>query len=185
MVHLVWIGGTGVLQSILSSLILKVYHAFGFNQITIKFGKFPNFWMLFQMTCPIFNLIDIESSYQEKICSYPVPCSFRTWPIGAKHRITAKSWVNLGVRTCEIFLCFIVSLLYVVLRLFFVAGEFLVCNKCRLQTSLFQYILKKGIIGIVNTTAAPSLLFFFFLSASVTTFNSFSFLFRTVLSVLQ
>ena len=29
-VHLVWIGGTGVLQSILSSLILKVYHAFAF-----------------------------------------------------------------------------------------------------------------------------------------------------------
>ena len=74
MVHLVWIGGTGVLQSILSSLILKVYHAF-------VFGKFTNFWMLFQMTCPIFNSIDIEYSYQEKICSYPVPCSFRTWPM--------------------------------------------------------------------------------------------------------
>ena len=82
MVHLVWIGGTGVLQSILSSLILKVYHAFAFNPITIKFGEFTNFWMLFQMTCPIFNLIDIEHSYQEKICSYSVPCSFRTWPIG-------------------------------------------------------------------------------------------------------
>ena len=81
MVHLVWIGGTGVLQSILSSLILKVYHAFAFKSITIKFGKFTNFWMLFQMTCPIFNSIDIEYSYQEKICSYPVPCSFRTWPI--------------------------------------------------------------------------------------------------------
>ena len=81
MVHLVWIGGTGVLQSILSSLILKVYHAFAFKPITIKFGKFTNFWMLFQMTGPIFNSIDIEYSYQEKICSYPVPCSFRTWPI--------------------------------------------------------------------------------------------------------
>ena len=81
MVHLVWIGGTGVLQSILSSLILKVYHAFAFKPITIKFGKFTNFWMLSQMTCPIFNSIDIEYSYQEKICSYPVPCSFRTWPI--------------------------------------------------------------------------------------------------------
>ena len=81
MVHLVWIGGTGVLQSILSSLILKVYHAFAFKPITIKLGKFTNFWMLFQMTCPIFNSIDIECSYQEKICSYPVPCSFRTWPI--------------------------------------------------------------------------------------------------------
>ena len=81
MVHLVWIGGTGVLQSILSSLILKVTMPLGLNQITIKFGKFTNFWMLFQMTCPIFNLIDIESSYQEKIRSYPVPCSFRTWPI--------------------------------------------------------------------------------------------------------
>ena len=81
MVHLVWIGGTGVLQSILSSLILKVCHAFAFKLITIKFGEFTNFWMLFQMTCPIFNSIDIECSYQEKICSYPVPCSFRTWPI--------------------------------------------------------------------------------------------------------
>ena len=82
MVDLLWIGGTGVLQSILSSLILKVYHTFVFKPITIKFGKFTNFWMLFQMTCPIFNAIDIESSYQGKICSYPVPCSFRTWPIG-------------------------------------------------------------------------------------------------------
>ena len=81
MVHLVWIGGTGVLQSILSSLILKVYHAFAFKPITIKFGKFTNFWMLFQMTGSIFNSIDIEYLYQEKICSYPVPCSFRTWPI--------------------------------------------------------------------------------------------------------
>ena len=77
MVHLVWIGGTGVLQSILSSL----YHAFAFKPITIKFGEFTNFWMLFQMTCPIFNSTDTEYSYQEKICSYPVPCSFRTWPI--------------------------------------------------------------------------------------------------------
>ena len=81
MVHLVWIGGTGVLQSILSSFILKVYHAFAFKPITIKFGEFTNFWMLFQMTCPIFNSIDIECSHQEKIRSYPVPCSFRTWPI--------------------------------------------------------------------------------------------------------
>ena len=47
MVQLVPIGGTGVLQSILSSLILKVYHAFVFKSITIKFGKFTNFWMLF------------------------------------------------------------------------------------------------------------------------------------------
>ena len=81
MVHLVWIGGTGVLQSILSSLILKVYHAFAFKPITIKFGEFTNFWMLFQMTCPIFNSIDTEYWHQEKICSYPVPCSFRTWLI--------------------------------------------------------------------------------------------------------
>ena len=81
MVHLVWIGGTGVLQSILSSLILKVYHASAFKPITIKFGEFTHFWMLFQMTCPIFNSIHIEHSYQEKICLYPVPCSFRTWPI--------------------------------------------------------------------------------------------------------
>ena len=57
MVHLVWIGGTGVLQSILSSLILKVYHAFAFKPITIKSGEFINFWMLFKMTCPIFNSI--------------------------------------------------------------------------------------------------------------------------------
>ena len=67
MVHLVWIGGTGVLQSILSSLILKVYHAFAFKPITIKFGEFTNFWMLFQVMCPIFNSIDIEYSYQEKM----------------------------------------------------------------------------------------------------------------------
>ena len=43
MVHLVWIGGTGVLQSLLSSLILKVYHVFAFKPITIKFGKFTKF----------------------------------------------------------------------------------------------------------------------------------------------
>ena len=91
MVHLVWIGGTGVLQSILSSLILKVYHAFAFKPITIKFGKFPNFWMLFQMTCTIFNSIDIECSYQEKICSYPVPCLFRTWPIDDLFRTSASN----------------------------------------------------------------------------------------------
>ena len=66
MVHLVWIGGTGILQSILSSLILKVYHAFAFKPITIKFGEFTNFWMLFQMTRSIFNSIDIECSHQEK-----------------------------------------------------------------------------------------------------------------------
>ena len=64
-----------------SSLILKVYHAFVFKPITIKFGEFTNFWMLFQMTCPILNSIDIEYLHQEKICSYPVPCSFRTWPM--------------------------------------------------------------------------------------------------------
>ena len=58
-----------------------MYHAFAFKPITIKFGEFTNFWMLFQMTCPIFNSIDIEYSYQEKIFSYPVSCSFRTWPI--------------------------------------------------------------------------------------------------------
>ena len=98
MVHLVWIGGTGVLQSILSSLILKVYHAFAFKPITIKFGKFTNFWMLFQMTCSIFNSIETEYSYQEKICSYPVPCSFRTWPIrltrvpGSPFVLLEKPW---------------------------------------------------------------------------------------------
>ena len=48
MVHLVGIGGTGILQSMLSSLILKVYHAFAFEPITIKFGEFTNFWMLFR-----------------------------------------------------------------------------------------------------------------------------------------
>ena len=63
MVHLVWIGGTGVLQSILSSLILKVYQAFVFKPITIKFGKFTNFWMFFLMTCLIFNSITTEYSY--------------------------------------------------------------------------------------------------------------------------
>ena len=47
MVNLVWIGGTGVLQSILSSLILKVYHVFAFIPISIKFGKFTNLWMFF------------------------------------------------------------------------------------------------------------------------------------------
>ena len=66
MVHLVWIGGTGVLQSILSSLILKVYHAFAFKPITIKFGEFTNFWMLFQMTCPIFNSIDMNVRTKKK-----------------------------------------------------------------------------------------------------------------------
>ena len=76
MVHLIWIGGTGVLQSILSSLILKVYHAFAFKPITIKFGKLTNFWMVFQMRCLIFNPINTEYSYQAKIFSYPVPCSF-------------------------------------------------------------------------------------------------------------
>ena len=73
MVHLVWIGGTGVLQSILSSLILKVYHACVFKPITIKFGTFTNFWMLFQMTCPIFNSIDTEYRYQEKHIFVPSP----------------------------------------------------------------------------------------------------------------
>ena len=75
MVHLVWIGGTGVLQSILSSLILKVYmyHAFAFKPITIKFGEFTNFWMLFQMTCSIFNSIDIECSHTEKNIFVPSP----------------------------------------------------------------------------------------------------------------
>ena len=73
MVHLVLIGGTGVLQSILSSLILKVYHAFVFKPITIIFGKFTNFWMLFQMTCSICNSIDIEFSYQEKNMFVPSP----------------------------------------------------------------------------------------------------------------
>ena len=81
MVHLVWIVWTGVLQSIPSSLILKAYRAFAFKPITIKSGKFANFWMLLQTTCPIFNSIDTEYSYQEKICSYRVPCSFKTWPI--------------------------------------------------------------------------------------------------------
>ena len=95
MVHLVWIGGTDVLQSILSSLILKVYHAFAFKPITIKFGEFTNFWMLFQMTCPIFNSIDIEHLYQEKICSYPVPRSFRTWPISNQHWAAIPFSANL------------------------------------------------------------------------------------------
>ena len=99
MVHLVWIGGTGILQSILSSLILKVYHTFAFKPITIIFGEFTNFWMLFQITCPIFNSIDIECLYQEKICSYPVPCSFRTWPIGQK---TLKRWKHEFWRLIEI-----------------------------------------------------------------------------------
>ena len=47
MVQLGWIGGTGVLQSILSSNF-KVYHAFAFIPITVKFGKFTNFWMFFR-----------------------------------------------------------------------------------------------------------------------------------------
>ena len=65
MVHLVWIGGTGVLQSILSSLILKVYHAFAFKPITIIFGKFTNFWMLFQITCS-FSIQSILNVRTEK-----------------------------------------------------------------------------------------------------------------------
>ena len=85
MVHLVWIGGTGVLQSILSSLILKVYHASGFKPITIKFGEFTNFWMLFNMTCSIFNLIDIEYSYQEKYVRTQSPARL-------EHDQFMKSW---------------------------------------------------------------------------------------------
>ena len=81
MAHLVWTGRTGVLQSILSSLTLKVYRAFAFKPITIKFGKFTYFLMLFQMACAAFTSIDTEYSYQEKICSYSVPYSFRKWPI--------------------------------------------------------------------------------------------------------
>ena len=52
-----------------------------FKPITVKFGKFTKFWMRFHMTCPIFNSIDGEYSYQVKECSYPVPGSFRTWQI--------------------------------------------------------------------------------------------------------
>ena len=85
MVHLVWIGGKGVppVYTKLScfSEFLKVNHSFALKPITVKVNKFTNFWMLFQMTCPSFNSINIEYSYQEKICLYPVPCSLRTWPI--------------------------------------------------------------------------------------------------------
>ena len=80
MVHLVWIGEQAY-SNPYYSLILKVYHAFVFKPITIKFGTFTNFRMFFQTTCPIFNSLDTEYRYQEKICSYPVPCSFLTWPI--------------------------------------------------------------------------------------------------------
>ena len=72
-VHLVRIGGTGDLQPILSPLILKVYYAFAFKPITIKFDKFTNIWMLFQMTCPIFNSTDTEHSYQDKNMFVPSP----------------------------------------------------------------------------------------------------------------
>ena len=46
------------LQSIRSSLVLaffKVYPAFAFKPITLKFGKFTNFWTLFQMMGFIFQ----------------------------------------------------------------------------------------------------------------------------------
>ena len=97
MAHLIWIGGTGVLQSILSSLNLKVYHAFAFKQIIIKLCKFTNFWMYFQMMCLIFNSINTEYSHQAKICSYPVPCSFLTWPIGSStffYQNAQTDWVR-------------------------------------------------------------------------------------------
>ena len=35
-------------------------HAFAFKLITIKFGEFTNFWMLFQMTVSIFK-VSIQS----------------------------------------------------------------------------------------------------------------------------
>ena len=67
---LVYIRGTGVppIRTKLSyfSNLKKTYHAFAFKPVTVKFGKSSNFWMLFQMMCPIFNSIDIEYSYQEK-----------------------------------------------------------------------------------------------------------------------
>ena len=53
-------------QALLFQQLLKVNHAFAFKPITIKFSKSANFWMLFQMTCPIFNSIDFEHLYQEK-----------------------------------------------------------------------------------------------------------------------
>ena len=42
--YLVCIWGTGSLESILSSLISKVYHAFEFKPISVKFGTFIIFW---------------------------------------------------------------------------------------------------------------------------------------------
>ena len=95
MVDLVCIGGISFLQSILSSPLLKVYHAFGFKPITIKFGKFTYFWMLFHVTCPIFNSIDTEYSYQEKRCLYPVLYSFTRWPIPMLRQKFARLPSNL------------------------------------------------------------------------------------------
>ena len=68
-------------KALLFQRFSKVYHAFAFKPITVKFSKFTNYWMLLEMACPILNSIDIEYSYQEKIFSYAVPCSFRTWSI--------------------------------------------------------------------------------------------------------
>ena len=59
----------------------KVYHALGFIPITVKFGKFT---VLDALSDDVSHF-SIQSIFnfctEEKICSYPVPCSFRTWLI--------------------------------------------------------------------------------------------------------
>ena len=44
-------------RDVQSFLILAIFvsHAFVFNPITPKYGKFTHFWMLFEMTDPIFQ----------------------------------------------------------------------------------------------------------------------------------
>ena len=57
----------------------QVYHTFAFKPITVKFGKFNNFWMFFQMMCSsFFDSMDIEYSYRRENMFAPSPCSFRT-----------------------------------------------------------------------------------------------------------
>ena len=53
-----------------------MYNAFGFELMTLKFGKVTNVWMLFKVTGQSFNSIDFKYLY-------PVPCSFRTWVMEA------------------------------------------------------------------------------------------------------
>ena len=61
-------------------------YSFAIKPITVKFGKFTNFWMLFQFTCPNqeFNPCWIFVPKRKYVpTKSQVPCSFRTWLIQA------------------------------------------------------------------------------------------------------